>query len=154
WDLATGKPHYGEDFEHGHVGEVLAVAFSADGKWLVSGADDGSVRLWDATTGTALHVWRAHAPQRPPIGTLALAKGGVAALDISPDGRWVVSAGHEENLKLFDATTGKQARVINFPPRQRNEGSRQVLHLRLSADGKRAVAFMSVVVFAPAGQEP
>jgi WD40 repeat protein len=34
----------------GHTGEVESVAFSPDGKLLVSGAKDGNVRLWDVTS--------------------------------------------------------------------------------------------------------
>src|SRR5262249_24601206 len=154
WDLATGKPLWAEDFEQGHVGEVLAVAFSADGKRLVSGSADGSVRGWDAATGNTLRVRRAHRAHRPPRRSVGVAESRGAAVDISRDGRWVRPAGSEENLKLFDPATGKQARVITSPPRQLNEGPRQILHLRLSPDGKRAVAIMSIVFYAPRGQEP
>ena len=35
----------------GHSEEVLSVAFSRDGKWIVSGSDDTLVKIWDAETG-------------------------------------------------------------------------------------------------------
>jgi hypothetical protein len=44
WDLATRQP-LGEPLV-GHSDEVKSVAFSPDGKTLVSGSDD-TVRLWD-----------------------------------------------------------------------------------------------------------
>jgi len=35
----------------GHSDVVLSVAFSRDGKWIVSGSDDNLVKIWDAETG-------------------------------------------------------------------------------------------------------
>jgi len=35
----------------GHSGAVRSVAYSADGRLLASGSDDGTVRIWDMQTG-------------------------------------------------------------------------------------------------------
>jgi GTPase SAR1 family protein/predicted phosphodiesterase len=41
----------------GHQGGVQNVAWSGDGQWLASGADDGTVRVWDVGSGIELEVY-------------------------------------------------------------------------------------------------
>ncbi len=35
---------------------MFAIAFSPDSRWLVSGGDDQTVRLWDVNTGECLNL--------------------------------------------------------------------------------------------------
>ena len=44
----------------GHSSAVRSVAFSPDGKQIVSGSDDKSVRVWDAVTGTVTSTLQGH----------------------------------------------------------------------------------------------
>jgi WD40 repeat protein len=59
---------------------VNSVAFSADGRLLLTASRDHDGRLWDVETGTVKQVLRAH-------------YGEVANASFSPDGRWILTAG-------------------------------------------------------------
>ncbi len=79
----------------GHTGAVYSVAFSPDGKTLASGSFDGTVRLWDATTG--------HQTGNPLTGHT----GAVRSVAFSPDGKTLASGG-DGVVRLWDVTTGHQ----------------------------------------------
>lgn len=62
WDAATGEAVL-EPLQ-GHSDDVRCVTFSNDGRWLVSGSADHSVRIWDVFFG--LDLWRATAGTHRP----------------------------------------------------------------------------------------
>jgi WD40 repeat protein len=73
----------------GHSGLVNALAFSPDGKRLVSGSEDQTLKVWDLATGQALLTLRGH-------------QDGVRTVAFSPDGRRIASATRSE-VRLWDA---------------------------------------------------
>ena len=58
----------------GHTGAVRAVAVSPDGRTIVSGSRDRTVKVWEAESGRLLRSLEGHT-------------GGVNAVAVSPDGQ-------------------------------------------------------------------
>ena len=56
WDVLGGCA-FGEPLS-GHTWWVTSVSFSADGRYVVSGSRDGTVRVWDVSSGACLTVLR------------------------------------------------------------------------------------------------
>ncbi len=71
----------------GHSDHINSVAFKADGKVLVSGSEDHSIKLWNPQTGALLH-------------TLSRHKEDVYAVAISPDGKTLASGDKDGEIKL------------------------------------------------------
>ena len=140
WEFATGKPSWPDSFEQGHVGEVLHIAFSADGRRLISASADGSLRLWDTATGRQLRLWRADPPWRP-ASNRPPSWDGVKLMDATPEGRWILSAGDGGEIKLWEAPRDEEVHSLRLPPADKHEYYRMSLRLRISPDsaGRRLV---------------
>src|SRR4051812_37121994 len=89
----------------GHSGIVASLAFAKDGKRAVTGASDGTARLWDLASGKALRVF---AGPRTGLHDVALSGDGRRILTTSglrPDGG---IAHHDFRVQLWDTATGKE----------------------------------------------
>src|SRR5437763_3156508 len=76
----------------GHTEIVYAVAFSPDGKQVLTGSFDKTLKLWDTATGKE-------------IKTLSGPKGHqdlILSVAFSPDGNLVASAAADKSVKLWD----------------------------------------------------
>jgi WD40 repeat protein len=80
----------------GDTDRVHAMAFSPDGKTVVSGSYDGTVRLWDVAT---------HRETGAPIDGH---DGKVYSVAFSPDGRVVASGADDGTVRLWDVATHHQ----------------------------------------------
>ncbi|WP_317440818.1 WD40 repeat domain-containing protein [Streptomyces collinus] len=83
----------------GHTAAVTCVALPADGRFVLSGSDDHTLRLWDPARGEEIRRWDAH-------------EDGVKCVALSPDGRLAVSGGVWGPACLWDTSTGTEIRRL------------------------------------------
>ena len=104
----------------GHRGGVWAVAVTPDGRRVVSGSEDSSLRVWKFETGEPLH-------------TLAGHTGSVRAVAVTPDGRRVVSGADDNTLRVWDLETGQTLRTL-----EGHTGG--VCAVAVTSDGRRLIS--------------
>jgi RNA polymerase sigma factor (sigma-70 family) len=131
WDLATGGPKPGPE---GHSsGWVRTPVFSPDGRRVAtSGGLDGTIRVWETTSGRQLALLR-----RSP--------SSVVQCTLSAGGRTLVSC-WDDALVLSDAATGQEQHVLETNDWRRHNGGANVAML-VSGDGRKAF----VIRYVPGG---
>jgi len=84
-----------EQILEGHSGAVMSLAFSHDGKRIVSGSRNNSVRVWNTNTGETEHVLEGYS-------------GWVVSVALSPDGKNVISGSDDFTVRIWDTMTGEE----------------------------------------------
>jgi WD40 repeat protein len=115
-----------------HTSVVWRMGVDAAGRFLVTGSEDKTVRVWELATGRLLRTLR------PPIG--AGNEGKIFAVAISPDGSLIAAGGwtgfewdKQYRIYLFDRESGRIALRLG--------GALTVVnHLAFSPDGTRLAA--------------
>ena len=78
----------------GHNNGVFCLAFTPDGKTLISGSFDTHVRLWDVKTGKNVATLRDH-------------KDEVLCVAVSPDGKTLATGSSDKTIMLWDLAPAK-----------------------------------------------
>jgi WD40 repeat protein/tRNA A-37 threonylcarbamoyl transferase component Bud32 len=108
-----------------HNDRVAALAFSRDGKMLLTGSDDQTARLWDSETGL-------------PIGMSYSLPCPVYKVAFSEDGKTILAQGPDKIVRLWN-TPGSDAIRPTLP-----QDTGGILAVAYSRDGKRVVAACGV----------
>jgi WD40 repeat protein len=103
----------------GHTAGVSSIAYSPDGRRIVSGSDDGTIKVWDTERGCELRTLTGHAKAVPSIA-------------YSPDGRRIASGSWDSTVRIWDAESGRALCII--------KGDGEVSSVAYSPDGRRIVS--------------
>ncbi|MHC4560307.1 MAG: protein kinase domain-containing protein, partial [Planctomycetota bacterium] len=106
----------------GHRDVVWSVAISPDGRYIVSGSWDETIKIWDAATGHELRTIKGH-------------NGSVNSVAFSPDGRRIISGGGgDSQIKVWDAKTGSELLSVE------DEHEEGITAVAFSPDGKQFIS--------------
>ena len=104
----------------GHSRTVNSVAYSPNGKRIISGSDDRTIKIWDANTGECLQTLKGHSDY-------------VKSVAYSPDGTKIISGSYDNTVKIWDANTGQCIKTLKGH-------SGRVNSVAYSPDGKRIIS--------------
>jgi WD40 repeat protein len=106
--------------EKGHTSSASSIAISPDGKYIVSGSGDNTIKIWDFKTAKCLNTLEEHTRN-------------IHSIAISPDGKYIVSGSFDNTIKIWDFKTAKCLNTL--------EGHTSwVISIAISLDGKYIVS--------------
>ena len=104
WAQSLGAGSASPDIvlQTGHGANISALAFSPDGKYLVSASEDSTLKLWNPDTGAEIRTLHGHS-------------NIVTSLALSADGTQIASASLDHTLHVWNAATGETVAVFRGP---------------------------------------
>jgi WD40 repeat protein len=85
---------------HVHSHAIVALAVSPDSSAFATGAEDGTLKLWDMESRTVRRSLRGHAT-------------GIWAAAFAPDGKTLAVARADSTIRLLDPATGREIRSLD-----------------------------------------
>ena len=104
----------------GHEGGTCCTTWTPDGRRIVSGGYDNTVKVWDVDTGKELMMLKGHTAR-------------VFSITVSPDGEWITSGSYDKIVRIWNASTGSEVITLSGH-------SDRVVSVAFSPDGRGIVS--------------
>ncbi|OKH42756.1 WD40 repeat domain-containing protein, partial [Scytonema sp. HK-05] len=104
----------------GHSDSVYAVALTPDGKYVISGSSDNTLKVWNLETGQEKSTLTGHSHW-------------VYAVALTSDGKYVISGSFDKTLKVWNLETGQEKSTLTGH-------SHWVNAVALTSDGKYVIS--------------
>lgn len=88
--------------QQGHSSDMAALAYSADGQTIVTGGDDGKLKLWNASNGFCIVTFSEH-------------NGPITAVEFSLNKKILVSSSLDGSVRAFDIVRYRNFRTFTSP---------------------------------------
>lgn len=85
--------------QQGHTDYVCSVAYSPDVKWLASGSDDKTVKLWNLKTGKEIRTFKGHTRD-------------VTRVCFSKNGQFIFSSGKDDTIWRWSLVNDSLSKII------------------------------------------
>ena len=104
WEIA--KKRLRHVFE-GHEQEIYSLDFSNDGRYIVSGSGDETMRVWDLSDASCRMI-TIETPTTAPtvVGSQQNQDAGVTSVSISPDGSMVAAGSLDSVIRIWEVSSG------------------------------------------------
>jgi WD40 repeat protein len=136
--LISERPASWPKILEGHTDYVVSVAFSCDGKYIVSGSHDSTVRVWDTATGIQLCIMTDH-------------EDAVNSVTFSGSGKKlrVISGSRDCTVRVWDPITGGQLRTMKHEQVVTSVAASHDSQLIVSSSGKGTIWVWDVMARTP-----
>lgn len=85
--------------QSGHTDNVNCIAYSHNGKYMLTGGMDNAIVLWDFKSGMQVRTFLGHSK-------------GITSICFSRDDKTIVSGSYDQTIKVWDTYTGKCTNTI------------------------------------------
>ncbi len=113
----------------GHRDRAYSATMTRDGRRLISGSADSTIRVWDTRNGECLSVMSGH-------------KDIVRYVELSPDESILMSWDFTDSIRMWDMQTMKNTHIVDCSAK---DG--ELVYARFSKDGKNVVTFQGNTVY-------